>query len=250
MEPVDFLPEDLYLARQDAPHIRPARPFSQGDIFVDIPLVRAAKQSAKRANQLAAPVKTGPNALGMIVTHPCSSRSRSTHALKESISVAPIVRCPEGFKPPWAGYYEFFPLPGLKGGEAYVANLAEICPVRSEYLDGHRIACLSSAGLAALFHRLAMNSSRLERIPDHFAPEAERLSTEMDLWELWVSTYDEEDGFQAWLDEEFSGQPMEDEQGQLVIGSAERTGTSRREALRWNYEEVKAELEQLPDPHV
>src|SRR5271155_2505179 len=117
--------------------------------------------------------------------------------------------------------------------------------LRSEYLSGHRIACLSTDGLAALFHRLAVNSSRLDRISEHFAPEAERLSTEMDLWELWVGARDTEDGFQEWLDEEFSGQPIEDEHGQLVAGSAERTGTPRREVLRWNYEEIETELEQL-----
>lgn len=161
MEASNFLGEDPYLDRQDTPHVRQARPLSQGDVFVDIPLVRAAKHSETRANQFIAPTKIGPNALGMLVTHPCSSRSRSTHALKESVSIAPVRRCPKDFRPPWAGYYEYFPLPGLRDGEDYVADLAAICPVRSEYLSGHRIACLSTPGLAALFHRLAVNSSRL-----------------------------------------------------------------------------------------
>ena len=90
-----------------------------------------------------------------------------------------------------------------------------------------------------------MNDSRLDRIPDHFAAEAERLSAEIDLWELWVGARDTEDGFQEWLDEEFSGQPIEDEHGQLVAGSAEQTGTPRREVLRWNYEEIETELKLL-----
>jgi hypothetical protein len=34
-----------------------------------------------------------------------------------------------------------------------------------------------------------------------------------------------------------------DESGRPVLGSPEQTGTSRRKALRWNYEEIKAELE-------
>jgi hypothetical protein len=241
----NFLPEDPYLDRQDAPHVRQTRPLSQGDVFVDIPLVRAAKANPRHAGQWIGSVKSGEHALGMLVTHPCSSRLRSTHALKESVSIAPVVRCPREFQPPWKGHYEYFPLPALRDGVDYAADLAAICPVRSEYLSGHRVACLSAAGLAALFHRLAVNSSRLERIPDHFAPEAERLSTETDLWELWVAKRNTEDGFQEWLDEEFSGQPIEDEHGQLVAGSAERTGTPRREVLRWNYDEIKTELEQL-----
>jgi MoCo/4Fe-4S cofactor protein with predicted Tat translocation signal len=245
MEPVNFLPEDPYLDRQDKPHVRPDRPLSQGDVFVDIPLVRAAKHSETSAHRFIAPTKIGPNALGMLVTHPCSSRSRSTHALKESVSIAPVVRCPPEFGPPWGGYYECFPLPGLRDGKDYVADLSAICPVRSEYLNGHRIACLGTEGLAALFHRLALNDSRLDRIPDHFAAEAERLSTETNLWELWVAKHSTEDGFQEWLNEEFPGQPIEDEHGQLVAGSAEQTGTPRREVLRWNFDEIKTELEQL-----
>jgi hypothetical protein len=59
MEPSNFLGEDPYLDRQDKPHVRPDRPLSQGDVFVDIPLLRAAQPSAKRANQLVAPVPFG-----------------------------------------------------------------------------------------------------------------------------------------------------------------------------------------------
>jgi hypothetical protein len=51
-----------------------------------------------------------------------------------------------------------------------------------------------------------LNSSRLDRIPDHFAPEADRLILEIDLWEMWVGTRAVETGFQEWLDGEFGGQ--------------------------------------------
>jgi hypothetical protein len=245
MNTPSFLPDDPYLYSDDAPHAGGARPLCQGDVFVDIPLLRAARPHAKHAGQWVPQVKSGTQALGILTTHPCSSRSRTTHRLKEAVSIAPVVRCPPGFESPWTGYYEFFPLPGLRDGEDYVADLSAVCPVRSDLLADRRIACLNAEGLAALFHRLSLNSTRLDRIPDHFRSEAERLSYEMTLWEMWANARGTEDGFQAWLDAEFGGQPLEDEHSEQLAGTEESTGTSRREALRWNYDEIKRELEQL-----
>lgn len=120
-----------------------------------------------------------------------------------------------------------------------------MCPVGSEHLANRRIACLNAEGLAALFHRLSLNSTRLDRIPDHFKSEADRLSVEVDLWETWANARGTEEGFQTWLDGEFGGQPFEDEHGEQLAGTEERTGTSRRDGLRWNHAEVKRELEQF-----
>lgn len=69
----------------------------------------------------------------------------------------------------------------------------------------------------------------------------------MALWETWANARGTEEGFQVWLDEEFGGQPLEDEQGQQLAGTQQPTGTSRRDALRWNYDEIKLELEHLLD---
>jgi hypothetical protein len=109
------------------------------------------------------------------------------------------VSCPEEFQAPWDGYYECFPLPGLRDGKTYVADLSKICPVASEALAGKRIACLAEGALAFLFHRLALNSSRLNQLAEHFSSEAQRLCMEMGLWDAWASAMGSEDGFQAWL---------------------------------------------------
>jgi MoCo/4Fe-4S cofactor protein with predicted Tat translocation signal len=243
MSSASFLPDDLYRYRQDIPHAGGVRPLSEGDVFVNIPLVRAARPSQKHAGQWISSIKTGPKALGMLITHPCSSRSRTTHALKESLTVAPVVKCPDGFGPPWEGYYELFPLPALKDGEDFVADLSSLCPVAADHLEGQRIASLTAGGLTALFHRLSLYFTRLDRIPDHFGSESERLFYEVELWELWANVRGTEDEFQEWLDEEFGGQPLEDEAGVQIAGTAEGTGTSRRAVLRWNYEEIRSELE-------
>jgi len=87
-----FLPPHPYLYRADTPHAGGARPISQGDVFVSIPLLRAAKPNPRHEGQWIAAVKSGEQALGMLTTHPCSSRSRTTHRLKESVSIAPVFR--------------------------------------------------------------------------------------------------------------------------------------------------------------
>jgi hypothetical protein len=269
-----MLPADPYHYLESSPHAGGARPLNQGDVFLDIPLLRAAVPDPRHRGQWKASVKVGTKALGMLVTHPCSSRARGTGTLKESVSIAPVSRCPKGFEVPWDGFYEYFPLPGLRDGKDYAADLSAVCPVRSEHLRDRRIACLSEEGLAALFHRIALNSSRLDRIPDHFASEAQRLFFEMGLWEQWTTATETEDGFQAWLDEPVQLPPIEDPEDPLAAtakvaglalpgpvsrresgsdpeppsdppapGDSPGPVTSRREALRWHHEHIVKEME-------
>lgn len=168
-------PAAPYLYCDSASHVGPSRPLSQGDVFLDIPLVGAAQPDPKQAGTWRARTRTGPKALGLFVTHPCGSRSRETHKLSPVVSIAPVVRCPEVWRAPWEGWYEYFPLPNLRDGHDYVAKLSEVCPVPTSALVGHRIACLNREGLEALFHRLAMNSLRYPETPVHYTTEAARL---------------------------------------------------------------------------
>ena len=237
-------PSARYLHRSDQPHAGPHRPLSQGDVFVDIPLVGAAQRDLKQAGTWR-PTKprTGPKALGLFVTHPCASRSQATYELAEFVSIAPVVKCPSAWGPPWDGYYDLVPLPGLLNGDDYVAKLGEVCPVRSDALPDHRIACLSQDGLQALFHRMAMNSLRFPETPTHYRTEAARLTNEINLWERWTAHHGSEDGFQDWLNVPFPGQAREDAEGTIIAGSEEPTGQTRRAVLVWNYQEVSDELD-------
>jgi hypothetical protein len=232
-----------YLHRSDAPHAGPHRPLSQGDVFMDIPLVGAAQRDPKQPGTWRARTRTGPNALGLFVTHPCSARSQTTYQLAPQVSIAPVVKCPRNWGPPWDGYFNFVPLPDLRDGEDYVAKLGEVCSVSSEALAGQRIACLSQDGLKALFHRLAMNALRFPETPAHYKTEAARLTNEINLWERWTMHHGTESGFQAWLDEPFGGQPSEDAAGNLIADSAQETGQPRRAVLVWNYDELSDELD-------
>jgi hypothetical protein len=239
---MDF-PSAPYLYREDEPPAGIGRPLSQGDVFVDIPLVGPAQPNPKQAGSWVAPKpRTGPKALGLFVTHPCASRSQTTYALTPYVSIAPVVKCPSNWEPPWEGWYQYFPLPGLRGGQDYVAKLSEVCPVPSAALEGRRIACLTGEGLEALFHRLAMNSLRFPETPAHYRTEAARLTYEINLWERWTNARGTESGFQEWLDGPFGGQERENAEGNPIPGSAEPTGQNRRSVLVWNYDEVSEAL--------
>jgi len=236
-------PAEPYQYRRDDPFAGPDRPVSQGDVFIDIPLVGPALRDPKQAGTWRAPkVKIGPKALGLFITHPCASRSRDTYELTEFVSIARVVKCPDRWGPPWDGYYSYVPLPSLRDGQNYVAKLDEVCSVPTEALVGQRIACLNEHGLEALFHRLAMNALRFPETPTHYKTEAQRLTYEINLWERWAAHYSTEGGFQDWLDEPFEGQPREDADGNVIDGSQQPTGTTRREVLVWNYDELGDEL--------
>src|ERR1035438_3783782 len=104
-------PTEPYLYREDAPHVGPHRPLSQGDVFVDIPLVGGTQPDARHDGVWRARARTG---LGLFVTHPCGSRSSTTYRLHEFVSVAPVVKCPATWGAPWDGHYDLAPLPGLR----------------------------------------------------------------------------------------------------------------------------------------
>jgi hypothetical protein len=240
---MSYFPGDPYLFRQDDPHVASARPISQGDVFINIPLAGAATPDPRQAGTWRGRAKTGENAIGVLVTHPCASRSRTTFKLEEVVSVASVRKRPRDWGPPWNGYLRYFPLPGLRRGVDYAADLNAVCPVPSVALEGHRIACLNEPGLVALFHRLAMNQIRYPEIPAHFEAEAHKLMVETELWQRWTEVHGTDEGFQEWLNESFGGQPVEDEMGEIIAGSEEPTGDDRRARLTWNREELLAELE-------
>lgn len=224
MEAGEWFPTKPYLARADQPVVLPGRPIGMGDVFLGHPIVRGAREVKPTQWKTRAAWKD--DALSILVAHPCSARSHTTHRLKDGISLAPIVPMPEGFEPPYIGYYELFPLPGLYQGADYVADLSKVFPALPEYLAGKRTACLSTPGLAGLLDRIARNGTRLEpvHVPGHFEAEAERLSMEFDLWEIWVKGRGEEVGFQEWMEEDWL------------------EGASRRQAMRGHFEEMRQVL--------
>src|SRR5437667_153078 len=138
---MDF-PDAPYLYRQDNPTAAPARPISQGDVFVGVPLAGVATADRRLAGGWNGRAQPG---IGLLGTHPCASRSCHT--------------------------------------------------------------------------------------------------VETELWEGWVNARCTEEGFQAWLDQPFGGQPIEDTNGIVIPGSEHPTGETRREVLGAYGDAVRTELE-------
>jgi hypothetical protein len=105
-------PDVPYLHRSEEPHAGPDRPLSQGDVFADIPLVGPAQRDLKQAGTWRARTRTGPNALGLFVTHPCAARSQTTHQLAPHVSIAPVVKCPAQLGPPVGWVLQLLPAAG------------------------------------------------------------------------------------------------------------------------------------------
>lgn len=220
----EWFPSDPYLERRDEPVARPHRPIGMGDVFLGYPVIQGAREVKK--DQWRSRTAWKPDALTMMVAHPCSARANETGRLKDDITLAPIVPMPPGFEPPYSGYYELYPLPELYEGRDYVADLSKGFPCKPDFLVDKRIACMNEAALAGLLDRQARNDTRLEthHVPGHFTVEAERLRMEFDLWELWVEGTGDESGLQEWMKEEW----ME--------------GSSHLHSMRGHFEEIKKKL--------
>jgi hypothetical protein len=220
----EWFPPDPYLERRDEPVARPNRPIGMGDVFLGHPHVRAPREVKPGQWKFRAANK--PDALTMMVAHPCSARANTSGRLKDDMGLAPIIPIPVNFESPWTTHYELFPLPALYEGRDYAADLSKAFPCAAESLAGKRITCLSEDALAGLLDRIVRNDARLEagEVPGHYTAEAQRLRMEMDLWEIWVVGTGGEDGFQEWM----KGEWME--------------GSTREQSMRGHFEEMGAAL--------
>ncbi len=224
---LDWFPASPYLARADAPWAGGSRPINQGDVFRDLPIAYAVRHPLDDPPKPR--VRSSP---GILVTHPCSSRSGSEGRLLEQLAVSPLVPrlkgAPSWEEPwPWNSHTWAFPLPGLLDGEDYVVDLRRVGMVRREFLVEHRTAVLNLDGFAAFQARLSFSFTRLPISVQAVRQRAEAYFLEFDLWQLWTEHKATEDGFQPWLEQPSPVHPT----------------TTRREALKADYDEIKAELE-------
>jgi hypothetical protein len=221
------MPSDPYHAREEHPVAGGQRPLNQGDVFVNAPVAYGAKYPPDSGGHKAR-IREGPV---ILLTHPCSARKGGSGRLNDLLSVSPVVpmtSIAEGWGPPWDGRYALFPLPALFGGQNYAANLAQTGMVNKGFLQDQRTAVLSLDGLAAFQHRLNRNNSRINEDIERTRHRVEEYWLEFDLWEIWAEHNGTEDGFQQWLDEP----------------SKLRPESTRRQILKFDFEDVKAELDE------
>jgi hypothetical protein len=220
-----LLDADPYIELADRPHVRPNRPFWQGDIFDSVPLSLTDKPKAEGPKP-----KTRETA-AMLVGNPCSLHAGGGRlAVMQNVAqVRPLKeRERDRFAPPWDGFFQLFPLPSFRDGEVWVADFNVLGSVHFKYLEASRIACLSREGWAAMqcrfaYHTLRMRQSVTDRIEDIRA-----LANEADLWEEWNTTGRDPGEFQGWLEE--------------PCGAEAYAGTKRRELLDFAPDMVASEF--------
>jgi hypothetical protein len=202
-----------------------ARPVMQGDIFTDVPFVKA-KRGSKISDD---PNVSAERRTVAVVGYPCDIYVDGKLARVQT--VVPVISTEKiGIPFDWDGAFTLAPLPDLYGDDLmYAADLRVFANIDSFYLRAeNRVRCLSELGWAASRQRLGLSSTRLlNHLSDLVAVGAE-VWQEMGLWQRWNETGREPASFQGWLDGR----------------EANLGGFSRRAALsRGMYDVVRASLE-------
>ncbi len=228
-EPLDreltwpLVPDEFYLP---TPRASPARPVMQGDIFDDVPFVKA-----KRGNKISDP----PNViherrLVVLLGYPCDIYLPDGRLTRVQ-SVAPVIDATKaGIPKDWDGAFTFAPLPELLGDKRmFAADLRVSANIDAHYINtSNRKRCLSEMGWAAFRQRLGLAQTRLINHLADLKAVGVPVWHEMELWSRWNETGRQSQDFQIWLNSR----------------EANLGGFTRRAALeRGMYEVVAASLE-------
>ncbi len=202
------------------------RPVMQGDIFDNVPFIKA-----KRGSKVGDPPNHSiDRRLVAILGYPCDIYEHGK--LVRVQMVAPVVDASRaGVPPDWDGALNMSPLPDLLGdGRMFAVDLRVGANIDSFYLDRvNRKRSLSELGWAAFRQRLGLSSTRLLNHLSDLVGVGSEVWAEISLWQQWTEAGRAESKFQAWLDER----------------EANLGGFTRRSALsRGMVEVIRTSLEQ------
>lgn len=175
-----------------------SRPVFQGDVFRDVPLVKA-KNGGSVARE---PNVSVERRMVAVLQYPCDIYTASR--LVKAQSVAPVVEAAKvGIPPDWDGAYEYAPLPDLLGdGVAYAVHLRAVANIDSSYLRmSERVRCLSQLGWAVFRQRKALCDTRALISLDDLVGIGSSTWCEVSLWQRWNEAGLPANEFQLWLDE-------------------------------------------------
>lgn len=175
-----------------------ARPVFQGDVFRDVPLVKA-KNGGSAARD---PNVSVERRMVAVLQYPCDIYTASK--LVSAQTIAPVVEAAKvGIPPDWDGAYEYAPLPDLMGdGVAYAVNLRAVANIDASYLRmSERIRCLSQLGWAVFRQRKALCDTRALISLDDLVGIGASTWREVSLWQRWNEAGLPANEFQPWLDE-------------------------------------------------
>lgn len=203
------------------------RPVSHGDVFEAVPIVRRAASIPNERGDRKAP--TVVDILAIVVSHPCTIREGRSGSLSTHILMAPVFpmkKVAAGWKRPWPGNLDYFPLPTLLDGNDYAADLTRIQTALDTSLV-KRVAVLNEEASIALARRLSHFFTRTEPALAKISARWEAHGLELALWEEWTHALGDPSDFHEWLDEHAA-----------VVDS----GPTRRDRLMYEFTTIQAEM--------
>jgi hypothetical protein len=201
------------------------RPTFQGDVFQDIPFVKAKASGSPEKD----PNITVDRRLVAILGYPCDMYQNGK--LVRVQMVAPVTEATKaGVPADWAGALGYSPLPDLLGdGVLYGVDLRAAANIDASYLTrDRRVRSLSRSGWAIFRQRMVLCATRSLVSQNVFDAIGAGLWYELELWTRWCELGGAEPTFQAWLDES-------------VVAFGGFTRRSRLE--QGQYELIRADLE-------
>lgn len=207
-------------------HAAPAtRPVFQGDVFDDVPVVKA-KSSGN--------VDRDPNIVierRMVATlgFPCDIYAAG-RLVKVQTVAAVTEAAKAGIPDDWDGAFTFAPLPDLLGdGRMFAVDLRTAANIDASYLrPDRRVRCLSELGWAVFRQRMALCDTRALISFDALMKIGASTWAGLVLWERWCETGRDAAAFQQWLDER-----------EATLGGFVR----RRMLERGQHDQIRAALE-------
>lgn len=189
------------LLRPHSPH----RPVSQGDIFIDLPFVKAGPP---RANGSPARPTIEPRT-AIVLGYPCEMYRKATLLPVQTIAVlrpAKDVDVPADWftrREPLHGAFKSCPLPDPLGdGSVMAVDFRAVSNIDAQHLRrATRVASLTEYGTAYLRQRIALCFSRVTVRLSTILQAGRATFDEMELWELWNERGHPSEEYQRWLDE-------------------------------------------------
>lgn len=173
------------------------RPLFQGDVFDDVPLVKA-KSSGDPTRDPTIVVERRKVAL---LGYPCDLYTGGR--LVKVQTVAPVTMAEKvGIPPDWDGAFTFAPLPDLLGdGVPYAVDLRTAANIDSSYLlPGRRLRSLSEIGWAVFRQRMALCDTRAVVSLTALAAIGASTWAELEMWQRWNEAGRKTTDFHEWLD--------------------------------------------------
>lgn len=179
-------------------HLTPHRPIFQGDIFEDVPFLKARAGDRPGSE----PKVQIERRSAIALTYPCDMYEHGTLVRVQTVAVVregSKLRIPED----WDGVFSACPLPDLYGdGGLWAADFLTLSNIDRSFLTtANRIASMTEFGWAYLRQRLSNYLTRVTGHLDDLRQAGRPAWDEMELWEQWNTLGRDPGGFQPWLDE-------------------------------------------------